>query len=117
MIHPYEQAIRRALEMEGGLYTFEDVLGLIFNSQMQSFSEGDSLIVTRVVDYPQKRVLEIVLLVGVAEEILRIEPRLAEFASDNRCTALLGYGRLGWEKFMGEGWRKVFAFYIKELAP
>jgi hypothetical protein len=114
-IHPYQVRIERALELEGGLYMFEDVLTNLQSGLMQSFSEGDSFIVTRITPYPRKTVLEIVLMVGTAEEILACEPRIVEFAKLQGCSAMLGYGRLGWESFMTDGWRKVFSFYLKEL--
>lgn len=113
--HPYVDRIRRALKMEGGLYEYEDLLESLQTGMMQSFANGDSVIITRVTPFPRKKVLEIILLVGVAEEILALEPRLIEFAKQQGCDAMLGYGRNGWESFMTDGWRKVFAFYLKEF--
>lgn len=101
--------------MEGGLYEWEDILEAMANGSMQSFSDGQSFVLTRIVDYPRKRVLEILLLVGTVEEIHATEPRVIQFAQDHGCEAIIGYGRLGWEGVMPDGWRKVFSFYIKEL--
>ena len=115
-VHPYEVGIRRALELEGGLYTFEDVLHNIRHGDMQSFTEGESLLVTRISQFPRKKALELVLMVGRADELLVLEPQLIDFALNHGCDVMLGYGRLGWENFMTDGWRKVYSFYIKDVS-
>lgn len=109
------QRIRRALEMEGGLYEFEDILDAINNGHMQSFSDGDSLVVTRISHFPRKKVLEIIIALGTIEQLMAIEPRLVDFAKEWGCSAMMAYGRLGWEGVMTKGWKRVFSFYMRDL--
>lgn len=114
--HPNISRIRRALKMEGGFYDFEDIMVALEAGQMQSFAEGESVIFTRVNMFPRRKVLELVLMVGVAEELQSMEPRLIEFAKQYGCDGMMGSGRLGWEAFMTDGWRKVVSTYVKDFA-
>lgn len=113
--HPNIGRIRRALRLEGGLFEWEDILEALKVGDMQSFTDGDSLILTRIAVYPRKKVLEIILVFGSLDQVHAIEPRLIEFAKTHECVAVLAMGRLGWEGAMTPGWRRVFSYYIKEL--
>jgi hypothetical protein len=67
--------VERALHDGGDLYTFDDIMALIKEGKMQSFTCGDTWIVTQVNEFPRKKVLEIALVVGEHMGGDRVPPR------------------------------------------
>ena len=53
--HPYHAKLARILDRIGGLYSVSDILGAIAAGHMQSFTEGDSWAITKVVQFPRAR--------------------------------------------------------------
>jgi hypothetical protein len=113
-----KQKLRKALKVAGDTYTFEDILFEIDQGNMQSFAEGESWVVTQIVDFPQKRFLEIVFAIGNLDELKAIYPRLEDFARDNVCDGLRAFGRPGWMRQLEidkAGWVETSRTYIKEF--
>lgn len=113
-----KQKLRKALAVAGDTYTFEDILHEIEDGRMQSFAEGDSWVVTQVVDFPQKRFLEIVFAIGNLDELKVIYPRLEAFARDNICDGMRAFGRPGWMRQFEidkAGWVETTRTYVKEF--
>lgn len=110
--------IEATLEKFGGLYNFADIVGMLEDGEMQMFAEGNSICVTKVADFPRKRMLDIVLVYGNIEEVLKLQNRVYEYAKEVEAD-LIGtmMGRTGWESQMlkGDGWRVAGTVYLKEL--
>lgn len=110
------ERIERILLAQGGLYTFEDVLAELTDGRAQSFSEGESTVITSIRDFPRKRVLELRVAVGELQDIYSLQPRIVAFAKENGCELLLGsVGREGWDNFATPGWDKVASTWIRRL--
>jgi hypothetical protein len=111
--------LEQALNLGGDLYTFEDIMMLIEQSKMQSFTQGDTWIITQVDEFPRKKVLAISFVVGYAGDLFAALPMLYKFARQIGATRITGFGRDGWGKFADlvpeEGWEKVGMVYAKEL--
>lgn len=110
--------IEKTLAKFGGLYEFADILHAVQTGDMQMFAEGDSLAITKVADFPRKRVLDIVLAYGNMDELLRLQHRVYEYAKEIGAEMIMAANsRAGWASKMvyGDGWRIVGAVYIKEL--
>ncbi len=106
MIHPYHRKLERVLDRMGGLYTLHDILAKIAEGRMQSFMQGDSWMITQVMDFPRRRVLEIVALVGDVDECLAMHERLLDYANEIGATVIQAYGRKGWLRpGKARGWR------------
>lgn len=103
------------LQAFGGLYDFEDILTAIENGEMQSFTDGDTWIVTRISTYPRKRVMEILVAVGDYEGVLRLQPEVVALAREHQCDILWTIARSGWERLMTPGWDKTAAVYVRAL--
>jgi hypothetical protein len=113
-----KKKLRKALAIAGDTYTFEDILNEINEGHMQSFAEGESWVVTQIVDYPRKRYLEIVFGVGHLPELKMIYPRVEAFARDNLCDAMRILGRPGWMRQFEidtVGWVETTRTYVKEF--
>lgn len=114
-VPPQLQKLEQVLEADGGLYTVDDVVGLISEGKLQSFVDGDNWVVTRIFDTNQKRVMEIVFVYGELDALRKLEPEIVEFARDHKCDVIGAVARPGFEKFMTEGWERVSVNYRKEL--
>ncbi|HJY89163.1 MAG TPA: hypothetical protein VJ255_02755, partial [Candidatus Acidoferrum sp.] len=80
MIHPYHRKLERVLARMGGLYTLHDILSAIADGRMQSFAEGDSWAITRIMDHPRGRSLEIFAVVGGLDDLRVLHDRLVIYA-------------------------------------
>ena len=100
----------------GGLYTFDDIMERINDGRMQSFSDGESWIITQVHTFPQKKVVEIAYGIGDLAALLdRVQPEVVEFARSVGAEALIATGRLGWSRTAGPEWKLLSANFIRNL--
>lgn len=113
-----KKKLRKALAVAGDTYTFEDILNEINEGRMQSFAEGESWVVTQIVDFPRKRYLEIVFAVGDLPDLKAIYPTLEDFARTNLCDGMRAFGRPGWMRQFEidtVGWVETTRTYVKEF--
>lgn len=81
-------------------------------------SEPVAAITTRVVDYPECRALAMDWIGGsrMEEWLPMAQARLGEYALDQGCTQLEGYGRKGWERSLRKlGWSPDLTIYRMDL--
>jgi len=110
--------IKSALQYSDGKYDLNDIRQGLEEQKMQLFiavaEEIIATAITQVVDYPQKRVLTIVLLGGKRmEEWLPLLNQLERWAIDEGCEQIELYGRPGWERVLG--WDKTYVALKKRL--
>jgi len=113
-----KQKLRKALAVAGHTYELEDILQEIKERTMHSFVEGESWVVTQVVDFPRKRYLEIVFAVGNLDELKRIYPKLEAFAREIQADGLRAFGRPGWMRQFEidkHGWVETTRVYVREF--
>lgn len=112
--HPHHRKLARVLDRMGGTRTVQDILAAIAVGKMQSFVDGDSWVITQVVNFPRARVLEIVAAVGDREECLRIyDRRILQYADDNDISFIQAYGRRGWiDDARKRGWKVKTTSYL-----
>jgi hypothetical protein len=107
--------LERALQMGHDLYTFDEIMDGIYAGKFQSFAHGDTWCVTRVYDFPRKRVLDIFLVVGNIGEFHILEEQVTEYAKGIGANKMTATGRLGFEGYLDRGWKKTAVVYDKEL--
>lgn len=113
-----KQKLRKALAIANDAYTLEDILLEINEGRMQSFVEGESWVVTQIVDFPRKRYVEIVFAVGTLDELKMIYPRLEAFAQEIAADGLRAFGRPGWMRQFEidkHGWVETTRVYVREF--
>lgn len=113
-----KQKFRKALKIAGDTYTPDDILHALSEGHMQSFVEGESWVVTQIVDFPRKRYLEIVFAVGNLDELKRIYPKLESFAREIEADGLRAFGRPGWMRQFEidkHGWVETTRVYVREF--
>ena len=99
-----EEGLRKALERGGG-HTLEDVARLIRDGQAQLWAEDEAVLVTQIIDTPQRRELHFWLATGALDKVVDLSNRVLDWGRDNGCEHATLSGRRGWVKALsGEGW-------------
>lgn len=117
-MHPYDRHLARALDRMGATYAVSDILIAIAEDKMQSFAEGDSWAVTKIVNFPRARMLEIMVALGDLKACRRLHDRILDFARENDIGLVQAFGRRGWiDDAKSHGWKVRTASYLyqKEL--
>lgn len=108
--------LEEALAHMGGTHTFGDILEAIKDGRMQSFAEGDTWAVTQVLDFPRKRVLEIVLVAGDMADAKVLYDKVLAFGREIGCNLVRTFGRDGWAKEAKDhGWLNGHRIFLKDL--
>lgn len=108
--------LARALRMQGDLYGLEDILEMVDSGDLQSFADGDTWAITSITDYPRRRVMDLLIVVGDLQRALSLGDRIVDFARAQGCTLLRADGREGWTDYaVARGWRKVAVTFYKDL--
>lgn len=105
--------LRKLLEYQGGFYAVEDILQLIQEGKMQSFAKGDTWVVTQVHEFPRKKVLDIVFVLGEADDLRELEPQLEAFGQQIGADMMAATGRMGWLRKAFKGWKAHSVNFVK----
>jgi len=113
MQRDFKKEMEDMLEKHGGLYTFDDILAAIESGRMQSFTDGETWVVTQVDEFPRKTVLSIVVVVGNLDALKKLEPSILKYADEVGADMVTATGRLGWLKHSFENWKAVSANFVR----
>lgn len=116
-ISAYRRYIESALVYTPGTHTYDDVVAMVAAGKAQFWPGPASVIITEIVDYPQKRVLNIFLAAGTLSELEAMSSALQDWAVTQGCQAVFLTGRRGWERtFLARtGWEPKLVMFVKEL--
>jgi hypothetical protein len=114
-----EARMKRALRVGGDTHTLGDILAAVDAGDMQTWVNGDSVVISEIIRYPQYSTCDIVLVAGRTDEIMALHELVEEFAAENGCIKLRTQGREGWERVLPKyGWEVTpKVFYEKQLQP
>ena len=106
-----------ALDRMGNTHSVHDILTRIESGLMQSFAvDDDTWAITEIVDLPQRRVLDIFLVIGKRDDLDDLYGKVLAFAKATGCTLVRAFGRDGWlPDAKAHGWRADTRLYLKEL--
>ncbi len=108
--------IEAALEYSGGTHGFDDVVKGIIDGTMQLWPSPRGCIVTEIVVYPKKKVLNVFLGGGELDQLLDMHNDVIAWAKSYNCEALTITGRFGWKKpLKAHGWKPLHASFQKEI--
>ena len=108
--------IEAALEYSGGTHNFEDVVDGIVDGNMQLWPSPRGCIVTEIVVYPRKKVLNVFLGGGELDQLLDMHNDVTAWAKSYGCDTLMITGRFGWKKpLKAHGWKPLYASFQKEI--
>ena len=105
----------RALKEGNQLFDLNSILENLRDGSMQGHIEGDTWAITQVHDFPCKRTVNIVFVVGHIEESLKLEAKVEAWAKEMGADLLTAVGREGWWEHRTPGWKKTGVLYSKEL--
>lgn len=93
-----EKYIDDSLSVGVRLYTVTDIFKAISTGEMQFWPGKNCVMVTSIINYPQCKMLDVVVGGGSLKELLSMEEILAVYAKQNGCQYLSTGGRRGWFK-------------------
>jgi hypothetical protein len=117
-IAPYRSQIEAALVYADATHTYDDVARLIAAGELQAWPGPASVIVTELVEYPRKTVLNFFLAGGNLRELRAMAPLICEWGKAHGATHATFTGRKGWERSFitrEQGWDASLTFYSKAL--
>jgi hypothetical protein len=108
--------LERMLHQCGNLYTLDDLMERIKDGRMQSFVHGETWVITQINEFPRRKVLEIIAVVGFISDAIQVLSQLYEFANQVGATMLMASNaRDGWWSYAQPGWKKIGSVYAREL--
>jgi len=99
--------IEAALVHCNGTHEWDDIVAGIASSKMQLWAAPRGCIVTEIVVYPRKKVINIFLAGGELDQIMDMEHDIGQWAKSHGCTGGMMTGRLGWKKPLTENGLKL----------
>jgi hypothetical protein len=94
----YRRQVMAALEFGGGIYTFDDLCRGVNAGVMQMWPGVDSIFLTEILAFPQRKILHIFLAGGNLKELEAMAPAVVAFARAQGCQEMQFAGRPGWER-------------------
>ena len=108
--------IEAALEYSGGTHNFDDVVSGLAEGKMQLWPAPKGCIVTEIVVYPRKKVLNVFLGAGELDQLMDMHKDVIAWSKAQGCVAVTITGRHGWKKPLTKhGWKPLHASYVKEI--
>jgi len=108
--------IEAALEYSGGTHSLSDVIEGITSGKMQLWPAPKGCIVTEIVVYPRKKMLNVFLGGGELDQLLDMHKDVIAWSKAQGCKAITITGRFGWKKpLKAHGWKPMHASFIKEI--
>ena len=107
--------IEAALVYTGGTHEWDDIVDSIAKGTMQLWAADRGCIVTEIVVYPRKKVLNIFLAGGELDQILDMDNDVKKWAEQHGCSAATMSGRIGWKKPLAPlDWKMQHVSFLKE---
>lgn len=111
-----EKRLYKALRLGGETHTPVDIAEAVKEGKMQAWQNGQSVVITEVVGFPQKLVLNVFLAVGTLDEVMPIQSQLEEFGREHGCYCIRMQGRKGWTKVLPDyGWQQTSVTFERML--
>lgn len=111
-----EEKLQRAFAEMGHTHDLEDIVALVREGAMQSFVVRDTWAVTQILDFPKKRVLEVVLIVGNLDAVEEVFEQVFAFAKEQACDFVRAFGRGGWKGHaLARGWQNGQCVFVKSV--
>lgn len=105
-ITEYRRQIEAALQYADGTHTFEDVVRQVAKGDLQFWPGPASVLITEILEHPQRRTLNFFLAGGDLAELERMTPSVLQWGKQLGCTRAIMLGRKGWERsfLVRTGW-------------
>lgn len=116
LFHRRNSQLARALNDMGNTHDVQAIAAAIADGTMQSFTKGESWIVTQISYFPRRKVCDVFLAVGDLDELRAMHDDVIAFAKNEGCDLIRAIGREGFTPSADrEDWHKGASVYWKEL--
>ena len=109
-----EQKMQAALDRAGNTHTIQDVYEMCLKGDAQWWADGESVIVTEIVQFPRKRVLTCLLAAGRLMEIDAMVPKIETWAKTQGIDMVMISGRHGWSRFFSGRLYEEFSVNLRK---
>jgi len=106
--------LEKAIEMMHGLHDGRTVLDSILDGKADLWPGEKSAIVTEIITYPLGKCLHFWLAGGDLDELMKMEPGIAEWGKRQGCVASSISGRRGWVRKL-DGYREAASVMYRRL--
>ena len=118
-----KKVLKPAVETAKGKLSIKDVKEYLHQGFYELWVVMDgtkvvAAITTRVIEYPERRALAMDFIGGtrMKEWLPEVQKTIEQFAKENKCSHLEGYGRKAWGKWLDKyGWKPDYIAYRMEL--
>lgn len=107
--------VEKALKLANNTYDFDDIMNQLQTGHMQGHVVGDTWALTQVHDWPQRRSVNILFVIGDMKDLSELEAKVTQWAKDHGADFLTATGRDGWQSMMHDGWKAIGTLYSKDL--
>jgi hypothetical protein len=107
--------MQRALKMANDTFDLNDIADGLRKGTMQGFVVGDTWAVTQVHQWPRRKSVNILVVVGNLDESLELETKITNWAKDIGADHITAIGRDGWWEHRTHGWKKLGVMYSKDI--
>ena len=107
--------MEKALRLGGNFYTLDDIQAGIMAGDLQGHVEGDTWAITQVQQYPQRKVVNVMFVVGSIPHAAKLEEKIGIWAKELGATLITATGRDGWWAHRTPGWKMMGALYSKDI--
>lgn len=102
--------IEPALEYSGGTHEWLDIVRGVHDFRMQLWANDKAAAITEIIDFPQKRVLNVFLAGGDMEHLMDMLDSAKAWGKGEGCSEIIMSGRKGWLRVLDkQGWSDKFS--------
>jgi len=105
----------KALSLGGNLYTLDDLEAELLAGNIQGHVEGDTWAITQIQNWPRRKVVNIMFVIGSIEHAGKLEEKISEWAKEIGASLVTAVGRDGWWVHRTPGWKIAGTLYSKEI--
>jgi len=105
----------KALAAGNNLFSLDDIQECLRDGRMQGHVEGDTWAITQIHDWPNRKSVNILYVVGSIEESINLQAKIEKWAKEIGANLLTAVGREGWWERRTPGWKKMGILYSKDI--
>ena len=108
--------LQAAIDKGWNTHTLDDVRRMVAEGKAHLWPAARGAMVTEVVNFPQRRVMNIFLAGGELDQLLDMEADATRWCKTWGATGAMLHGRKGWEKVLAErGYRHLYTVLGKDF--
>jgi hypothetical protein len=107
--------VARALNQANNIYTLEDIDRALSSGDMQSHVYRDTMAVTQVHQWPRRKAVNILFVIGNLGDAIVLHDKIEKWAKSIGADLMTAVGREGWWEHRLPGWKKQGSLYAKDI--